>query len=205
MKLGIIKAEAMRLMHVDRELHEDNVDELSYDDNYSDLYNSVVGAINRCFGDLEMRRILPLGRVQLNDLTGKGRWRRFRYDQIPDLFEPVRLVVEADDYLDDDHPFFLEGDGSLRVDDFDPRSDYYLFYHKKIERITTATANNKEICLPDALVEAIPWYVMGDVYRADEIGEAGEARNFYEAMVAQYVDGLNVRRQGTVRTVYGGC
>ena len=203
MKLGEIKAEAMRLMHIDREVHEENVEELSFDDNYSDLYHGIPGAINRCFADLEGRRFLPLGRAELTEPSGEGRRRRFRYDGIEGLFEPERLAVEASGYYDDDHPFQYEEDGVICVNDFDASAKYFLFYHKAIPRITSASGPDTEIALPDALAVAIPLYIKGDVFAVDEPGEAGEARNFYEAAVARYAEWLRVRRQGAVQAVYG--
>lgn len=203
MKLGEIKVQALRLMHIDRPIHSGMVDDLAFDDNYSDLYNAIPEAVNRCLADLEGRRFLPLGREELTGAEGNGRHRRFRFDGIAGIFEPARLIVEAGTYYDDDHPFANEDEGVLRVDDFDASAKYFLLYHKQIPRITSASGPDTEIPLPDALAVAIPLYVKGDVFAVDEPGEAGEARNFYEAAVARYAEGLNVRCQGAVRTVYG--
>ena len=203
MKLGEIKAAAMRLMHVDRQIHAENVDELAYDENYSDLYNAMPDAINRCLADLEGRRFLPLGRAPLSVSERSGKGRRFYYDEITDLFEIDRLVVDSGSYYDDNHPFSYEEEGVIRVDEFDGFAVYGVLYHKKIPRITSASGPDTEISLPDALAIAIPYYVKGDVFVIDEPGEAGEARNFYEAAVARYADGVRVRQQGSVHTVYG--
>ena len=203
MKLGEIKVQAMRLMHIDRPIHADMVDELAYDDNYSDLYNGIPAAINRCFADLEARRFLPLGRAELTDSERSGRGRRFHYGGIEGLFEIARLVVDSGSYYDDNHPFSYEEEGVIRVEEFDSFAKYGVLYHKQIPRITDASGPDTEIALPDALAVAIPYYVKGDVFAVDEPSEAGEARNFYEATVAQYAEGLRVRQQGTVRTVYG--
>lgn len=203
MKLGEIKVQALRLMHIDRPIHSGMVDDLAFDDNYSDLYNAIPEAVNRCLADLEGRRFLPLGRAVLGESEQSGMGRRFRYDGIEDLFEIARLVVDSGAYYDANHPFSYEEEGVIRVEEFDSFATYNVLYHKKIPRITGASGPDTEIVLPDALALAIPYYVKSDVFCVDEPGEAGEARNFYEAAVARYTDGLRERQQGAVRAVYG--
>ncbi len=203
MKLGEIKAQAMRLVHIDREVNEQNVADLAYDPNYGTQYAAIPAAINRCLGDLELRRILPQGRVLLAGGTVRGGRCRFDTQALADdFFEVASVLKETDACFLRDHPYFIEG-GLLTLPQYDPGAEYYLLYHKRLARITDATEGDTELPLPEALAEAVPWFVVSEIQRVDEPGEAAEARNLYEAIVERYVDGLPEHRQGSVQTIYG--
>lgn len=203
MTLGDIKAAALQLMGFDEDVAADNVDDYIEDENWGPLIRPMWNAVNRCFADLETKRVLPLRRESLPAPTGKGTWRRFRYDEIPGLFEVARVVVETNYHVDDDHPFLLEDGGTLRVNDYDDSANYAVLYRPKLPRLTVNSGYDTEIPLPDALAEAVPYFVKSEVYRVDEADEAGEARNFYEAAVEQYAARAEIGHQGIVQAVYG--
>ena len=217
MTLGDVKAQALQMMGFDEYVDGDNVDDFAEDDNFGPLLRQMWSAVNRCFADLETKRVLPLQRASLPAATGKGTWRRFDYSGIGDLFEVVRLVMETNYSVDDDHPFLLEDGGTLRVNDYDDTANYAVLYRPKLKRLTAYTDNSTVIglpmgdtdnkpenaVLPDALAAAVPYFVKSEVHRFDEPDEAGEARNFYEAAVEQYASRAEISRQGAVQTVYG--
>ena len=203
MTLGDVKAQALQMMGFDEYVDANNVDDFAEDDNFGPLLRQVWSAVNRCFADLETKRVLPLQRASLPSPTGKGTWRRFDYSGISDLFEVVRLVMETNYGVDDDHPFLLEEGGTLRVNDYDDTANYVVLYRPKLKRLTAYTDNSTEIDLPEALAAAVPYFVKSEVHRFDEPDEAGEARNFYEAAVEQYASRAEISRQGAVQTVYG--
>lgn len=204
MTLKEIKVQSMLLMHMDAQIvYDADVAKLEWDANYGPLYAGMVPAINRCYADIEGRRILPQKRYQLTGGEGKGRWHRFSYAEAPNFFEIARLCVENGAYIDDDHPFVYEDDGVLRVDDFDEGAEYYLYYYPALPRVYETTKNSEMVPLPEQLARAVPWFVMSEIFRVDEPGEANDGRNHYEAMVEQYAQQLNVRRQGAVQTVFG--
>jgi hypothetical protein len=203
MTLGDIKAQALQMMGFDEYVDANNVDDFAEDDNFGPLLRQMWSAVNRCFADLETKRVLPLQRASLPSPTGKGTWRRFDYSGISDLFEVVRLVMETNYGVDDDHPFLLEAGGTLRVNDYDDSANYVVLYRPKLKRLTACTDNSTEIDLPEALAAAVPYFVKSEVHRFDEPDEAGEARNFYEAAVEQYASRAEISRQGAVQTVYG--
>lgn len=217
MTLGDVKAQALQMMGFDEYVDGDNVDDFAEDDNFGPLLRQMWSAVNRCFADLETKRVLPLKRASLPTPTGKGTWRRFDYSVIGDLFEVVRLVMETNYGVDDDHPFLLEEGGKLRVNDYDDTAKYVVLYRPKLKRLTAYTDNSTVIglpmgdtdnkpenaVLPDALAAAVPYFVKSEVHRFDEPDEAGEARNFYEAAVEQYASRAEISRQGAVQTVYG--
>ena len=203
MTLGEIKAEAMRLMHIDRDIDGNSVAQLAEDEDYAVLYSGIVGALNRAFSDLEARRILPLRRAVLNDPTVRGERAHFSLDAVADMFCPARLMVESVHYADDDHPYsYLPG--RITVEDYDKDAAYELLYYPSVARLTHTTPNSTEIDLPEALAAALPYYVKADVYRIDEPGEANDARNWYEAAVAQYAASLSCGVQGSVENVFEG-
>lgn len=217
MTLGDVKAQALQMMGFDEYVDANNVDDFAEDDNFGPLLRQVWSAVNRCFADLETKRVLPLRLDSLPAPTGKGTWRRFDYSGISDLFEVVRLVMETNYGVDDDHPFLLEEGGTLRVNDYDDTAIYAVLYRPKLKRLTANTDNSTVIglpmgdtdnkpenaVLPDALAAAVPYFVKSEVHRFDEPDEAGEARNFYEAAVEQYASRAEISRQGAVQTVYG--
>ena len=203
MTLGDVKAQALQMMGFDEYVDGDNVDDFAEDDNFGPLLRQMWSAVNRCFADLETKRVLPLKRASLPAPTGKGTWRRFDYSGIDDLFEVVRLVVKTNYGVDDDHPFLLEEGGTLRVNDYEDTANYVVLYRPKLGRLTADTDNSTEIDLPEALAAAVPYFVKSEVHRFDEPDEAGEARNFYEAAVEQYASRAEISRQGAVQTVYG--
>lgn len=204
MTLGDIKAQALQLMGFEEDVAADNVEDYAEDENWAPLLRQMWSAVNRCLTDLETKRVLPLRRDPLPAPTGRGTWRRFRYDEIEGLAEVVRLVVETNYSVDDDHPFLLEEGGTLRVNDYDDTANYAVLYRPALPRLTVNSGNDTVIPVPEVLAAAIPYFVKSEVYRVDEPAEAAEARNFYEAAVEQYAAGMEISRQGTVHTVYGG-
>ena len=205
MELREVKMQALRLMHADVQIvHDAEVAGLEWDSNYGPLYAAIPAAINRCYADLEARHVLPISRTELTGGEGKGRWHRFSYADLPVPVSAIaRLAVESGAYIDDDHPFVYEEEGILRVEDYDPAATYMLYYYPALPRVWDTTSNDTQMPLPDALAEAVPWFVMSEIFRVDEPGEANDGRNHYEAMVEQYAQQLNVRRQGAVQTVFG--
>lgn len=210
MTFGDVKAEALRLMGLDEPVNAENVDDYEEDESWAPLIRTMWGALNRCFADLESRRILPLHSKGLENGQGRGSWRTFYYgDEIgvigekPGVMEVARLVVEGDGYVDTDHPFLLDEVGYLRVMDYDPAATYKLLYRPRVPRLMPNSGNSTTIELPETLCEALAWFVKSEVYRLDEPAEAAEARNFYENAVAQYAALAEVSRQGTVQSVYG--
>ena len=220
MTLGEIKAEALRLMLVDRELDGESVGDLELDEDYGMLYTGTVGAINRALADLEARRILPLKRAVLGEpysmrprtvedagpYKGKavaGQAAYFLLDGIADLSLPARLAVMGENYVDEDCPYVFEA-GRLRVMRYDAGAVYELLYHPSLARVTHTTPNSTVLELPEVLAAALPYYVKADLYRADEPGEANDARNWYESAVAQYASLLHNGPQGSVVNVFEG-
>lgn len=204
MTLGEIKAEALRLMHIDTDVEEETVGNIEFDDNFGVLYSGIVGAVNRALSDLEARRILPLKRALLGEAQRLvGDVAEFPLDGIADLSLPARLTVIGEGYVVEDCPYTFEA-GRLRVMDYDKGAAYELLYHPSPARVKRDTPNSTEIALPEVLAAALPYYVKADVFRIDEPGEANDARNWYENAVAQYASLLHNGPQGSVINAFEG-
>lgn len=204
MTLREIKMQALRLMHANVQIVNDaDVEGLEFDSNYGPLYAGMPAAINRCFADIEARHILPPKRVLLTDGEVRGSRCRFSLEGIEDFSEVAYISCEKGEMLIEEHPFTYEEENVIRVDGYDESASYYLYYHRAIPRVWGTTKNSEEVPLPDALAVAVPWFVMSEIFRVDEPGEANDGRNHYEAAVEQYAALRRVRRQGAVKTVFG--
>lgn len=201
MTLGEIKIEALRLMHVneDQIIDEDNIFSLEETEQYRIYLVNMVGAINRCFLDLENKGVVPLKCLTLCPVGIKkceseecvceikkcGFGKHIRYDLralAEDFLAIDRLVYEnANGKYDGDAEYRVEGD-SLILPLFDcKKEEYRLYYHPRIARITQYTADSYEIDVPNHVAEYIPYFVKGELYSyTDEPAEAAEAHNIYE-------------------------
>ena len=202
MKLGEIKAEALRLRGMDVEVDAENVRDFEYDENYGILVTGMPGAINRCLADIESKRVLPLLRASVVPYEVRGERLRFEVGRVQG--EPVRLIAEDGELYEGNVPFVREDADTLLVLRGNADAIYTLLYRPRLTRVSADTAESKELDLPEAIAAAIPYYIKGDLYRHDEPGEASEARNWYEAALEQYAATVHEGVQGTVQTVYGG-
>lgn len=173
---------------------------------YRDYLLSMPGAINRCFADLEAKKVLPWARRRVGAAEGDdvgGGYRRVILSEVmPDCYELERVVCHrgygetVDMVLHED--VFIEGDELIL-----PGGDeYVLYYTPVLPRIDEATDLDAAVPLSPALAAAVPYYVKGELYRVEEPHEAAEAHNLYEQRVAQITPPVGQIR-GSVAMVYG--
>lgn len=208
MKLGEIKIEALKLMNacVDRDIGIEDLDEIINEEEFRDYMIAMPGAINRCFADLEEKRVLPLEAYILSAEQGEalGRFRRFLLpDIIPQFGDLERLTYLSADGYQGEASFHREGDEIL-IEDFDADGCYRLLYRPVIPPVTSFSDDAAELPIPDRIAVWIPQFIKGDLYRGDEPEEASAARNLYEQQMAQIAaaDMLKESRQRLVRSVY---
>jgi hypothetical protein len=79
---------------------------------------------------------------------------------------------------------FREGN-SIIIRDYDESGEYRVLYRPKIQRITSGTDEESEIDIPDNIACHIPYFIKGELFRVDEPDEAAEARNWFEAAMAE--------------------
>ncbi|MBE6656264.1 MAG: hypothetical protein E7609_05300 [Ruminococcaceae bacterium] len=204
MKLGEIKLESLKLMfaNVDIDLYLDRIEYYKQDETYRDYLVNMPGAINRCFASIEEKRVLPCKRHEI--VGGPMRSLVLRVDMdapVDDFLDLHRVVYENDrgDY-EADISFRREGNTIvLPAIGFGER--YVVLYHPTIPRITAATAEDTELPIPDGIAAHIPYFIKGDLFRADEPNEASEARNWYEAAMEAIVSKTE-GRSTSVKNIY---
>ncbi len=186
MRLGDIKIEALKIMfsNVYSNLSIEDLEDIREDNlNINDIeyLNGMPGAINRCFADLESRKILPERSYPLNKeyALASDYFLRWPLSGVPDFYDVSRIVKESGRIYSPSESYRREG-GTLVLPN-DKYSKYTLVYYPKIERITSATSNYYEPDIPDNIAAIIPYFIKAELYRDDEPNEAGEARNWYEA------------------------
>ena len=205
MRLGDIKAEALRLMFVNNDdmIKIEDLSDLAGIENYRTYLLNMNGSINRCFSAIERRKVLPLKEFQLNatDAVASGSFWRFDLSRlIPDYYDLERIVYECEDAYIGDLDYRREGN-VLVLQYFDREGTYRALYSPRIKRLNDLSGYLEELDIPDEISCLIPYFIKGDLYRDDEPNEASEARNWFE----QGLDELTLQRAekyGSVLTVF---
>ncbi len=207
MKLGDIKIEALKLMFADyvTDYRIEDIQSLIDDEVCNNYLVNMPGAINRAFSNLESRGVLPSRSIRLEPSLGNISGVFIRFDipkLIADFADVDRVIYENErGEYEGNYNYFREGDTIVLKAPSD--GEYYrLLYKPRIERITATTDDYSEPDIPEHISALIPYFIKGDLYRDDEPDEAGEARNFYEAGIAE----MAVREDGTqnsIKTIYG--
>jgi hypothetical protein len=204
LKLGDIKVEALRLMFMGgaMEIGVDQLLDYADDTTYGYYLSRMPGAINRAFSVIERRHVLPVKAVRLtSDCHGTA---RFDLKTLaPDLYDVARVSWLREGTYEPSADHHIEG-AELLVPAFDPDADYTLVYYPCIDRVSAGTDDEKEIELPDEIAEVIPYAIKGDLFCADNEGEADAARAFFEAALHEIALSHVHGSQGAVRTTYGG-
>ena len=200
MKLGEIKLEALKLMftNVDIDLYLENIEYYKQDEAYREYLVNMPGAINRCFANIEERRVLPCKRcTYVGKGDDRGTLRLFMSNFVEDFFDVHRIIYENDrgEYIPD-VDFRCEGD-VLVLSAIGEGERYVVLYHPALSRVTADLAEDEELPIPDSIAAHIPYYVKGDLFRADEPNEASEARNWYEAAM----DAIRAKTESKVTSV----
>ena len=208
MKLGEIKLEALKLMWANygEDIGIEQLDDLMDSDTYGSYLIAMTGSINRCFADLETRKILPMASIALPAPSVEQRGQTVAYDMralIGEYLSLERLVYESggQTYEDADIADRMIGD-LLCVPYFDTeREGYRVIYRPCLSRIYPYTDNETELPIPDRIAAFIPYWIKSELYREEEPNEAGEARNWYEAHVSAVLSD-SIRPCSGVRSVY---
>ena len=206
MKLGEIKMQALRLMFVQATAdHEsDDLSVLKSDEECKDYLANMPGAINRCLANLESRNVLPIKRAILSRFSGEVYGGCVRYELsaiLPDLFKVERVVWEREKGgYNSSVGYTGEGDTLLLAEIADGER-YIILYRPRVKRVTPLSDDATELDIPEHIAALIPYFIKGELYRIDEPDEAQEARNLYEAGLAEIVQ-ESCGVQSKVKTVY---
>ncbi len=201
MKLGEIKLQTLLMMNangmddiragagITAASIGEHISSLMQMEAYSDYLIAMPGAINRCFGELENRRVLaalPLMSVTLPIVTQTVGVSRYSISEnAPNLYEIERVAYSnaAGIYVRS-ADFIREGD-TLILPAIDPsRESYTLVYRRRINKIGAYSADGEELDVPESIAEFIPYYLKAELYREDEVNEAQAARAIWEQTVS---------------------
>ena len=205
MKLGEIKTEALKLMYTNgtQDIGAEDLEELKYNEDYADYLASMTGAINRCFADIERKRVLPVRRFKLSETNNENGFLRYWLDElIPDLFD-IERVVYSNAYGEYEPRADYHTEGRMLVlRNIDFKDEMYtVLYRPKLERIHSYSDDSSELNIPEEIAVAIPYFIKSELYMSDEPSEAEDARLKYETAMAS-IDENYSHRSGSVVSTY---
>lgn len=205
-----IRAETLRLMFadmdidVDIEQHDDlgsrvGLSLLENDENIGPFLKGMRSSINRALSFIEARGVLPDERMEIElDFSGA-----FPCFELPlRCYHPIRVARIDENGVCGNVAFERQG-ARIFISDADTGASYALIYKPRIDRILPGVCDFDEVKIPEGIASVIPYFVKGELFRDEEPGEAGEARNWFEQAISE----MMVRQDGeqrTVATVYGG-
>ena len=215
MTIGRIKIEALKLMYLNaRDIHEEDLDGLGADQNYSDFLSAMPGCINRALQDIVLRRILPIKVAVLNRQNDPSWVYGGAYFDIgtmlPDLYaiERIALVNAERNRYYGAVSYYHEGDGLVIPDYMTGGGDEYrLLYRPLLPEVSAETRNDFELPLPLPLASAIPYFIKAELYAADtssNLSEAQLARQAYETALSRYAEKAEGGHQTRIKNVFGG-
>lgn len=211
MKLKDIMIESLKLMFAsyDRDLALVSVDDLKADSAYRDYIYNMPPAINRAFAIIENKGVLrEIAKIYNSENT--ERWQNVSVpEEIPSADGVLGGCLTRIDYrvlhqgvrvaFSD---IIGRSDGNVLLPSVIGGEQYDVFYSPKIHRVTSETPENTDIPIPDELAALIPYYVKGELYREEDVGEADNARAWFTAGVNEIVS-REIKPTG-VSTVFGG-
>lgn len=203
MKIGDIKIEALRLMFAvsDGSMTAETLHEYEGMDTVGDYLAAMPGSINRCLSDISSRRILPEKRYELRLAEGQRLVSAYRFDlsKIEDFYDVSRVIAEGQNGYDGDYPFRMEGKTLVLLSP-DDGAAFTLLYYPKLA-LPAPYDNEMDLEIPDEIAAVIPYFLKGEIYREDEIGDAAEAMSWYEQRLAA-LDPHRTEKQTRVSSVY---
>lgn len=202
MKLGTVKAEALKLMNLtDKNIDAEDLEELQADPNCSDYLFKMNGAIQRGLDRIVNSGKMPSKSVVLENGEKVGSMHyRFDLTQIPDFSSVVRVTGEEWGEYKHSFPYQTESYGVILVRTSDSQADIRLIYRPKAPDIT-GLADTDELLIPDELARILPYYIKGDLYQEDEPSLADNAMLTFERLLAS-IDTKDHEHPAQIRTVY---
>ena len=207
MTLGDIKLQSLKLMFAGngKDIAAEDLDGLRDTEEYRDYLTGITGAVNRCFADLERKRVLPIRRFALRADVGDSMDAFTAFDLVSligDFFDIERITYMRGNAYDGNVAYFREGN-VIVIHDFDENAAYSVLYRPTIPRVMEWTSHDAEIGVPEGIAVCIPYFVKGELFRVDEPDEAAEARNWYEAAMVELAAGERTGGSETgVRSVF---
>ena len=212
MKLGEIKLEALMMIFPGEALNatEDNLAEvleiLKSDPNFSDYLAAMPGAINRCFGVLENKGVLPTMQVDMLLSQGeyRGPWYKYNLRAITTdcgAIERIAFVDHRDGTYCDNCDYRRESEDNILLP-FKHEGKYILIYTPRLPRVGLISSESTEILEGrDDIASLIPYFVKSELLYAEHPDDAKLARQLFEEGLHSLVSHKE-GHQSKVETVY---
>ncbi len=190
MKLGEIKLEALMMIYpgevfnVDIDNLESAMVALKGDPNFADYLANMPGIINRCFGVLEQREVLPTKQAELSLAQGEnlGPYLRYRINERIEDLRAIEKVIYADgESYEDMCDYRRESQYSILVP-FKKQGRYIFVYTPKIPRISVLTSESTEILEGrEDIASLIPYFVKAELLVTEHPDDSQMARSLFES------------------------
>ena len=187
MTVADIKIQTLKLMGINNaDISPVILPELYSDENYKDYLSYMPPAITRAMNRIKMAGVIPQKSYSLDSLDDNKHIAKYELGVlIPDFSKLRRVVVESANGYCGNYPYTFEGTNVVLFNLHKGNTVTFL-YEPKMPVITSVTADETEIPLPDELAAIIPYSVKADIYELDEPELATQARNIFEGMLAEY-------------------
>lgn len=211
MKLGEIKLEALTMIYPGEVFNviEDNLEEtlnvIKSDPNFSDYFASMPGIINRCFGILENKGVLPTEQREVIVDRQTPSMQRFNLRELVSNYRMLDRVAfegkNGESYASTCE-FTRESDGVI-VLPWMGEGKYIFIYTPKIPRVNLLSPETTDI-LPftDDIASLIPYFIKSELLYTEHPDDAKLSRSLFEQALANLLSHKE-NYQGTVETIYG--
>ncbi len=187
MKLGEIKMQALSLMYPDEVIRYDESDDgeicdavyrLKNNPNFEGVLESCVGAINRAFAHIESLGLSTKKCVDLAlstlERSGDG---RVKIPTERDLYSVERVLCHKNGKS---YACGFELIDGVIYADYMSKGVYTVVYKTKIARVKRTTSDTYQVELPFGICDAIPYFVMAELFSGESEERAQEARRIFD-------------------------
>ena len=210
MKLGEIKLEALMMIFPSEAFNvtEENISEAlevrKGDSNYADYLAAMPGIINRCFGLLENKGVLPTKQVELTvDGTEREMVRCDLKALIPDygILERVAFEGAGGTGYTSECDYMRESADMILLP-YMGKGKFILIYTPRLSRVSLISSEGTEVLQGrDDIASLIPYYIKSELRYTEDPEDSKLARQLFEdglKGLASHKEG----HQGKVETVY---
>ena len=207
MNIEQIKKEALRMMlAAGREIDGVSVSSLEGSAASGRYLAAMTGAIGRCLADLERRHAIRplLWEVEADAWVHTAATSRLRLSLREDLYAVLSVSLEGERGYVGDASYATEGEWMV-LERLSEGATVRVLYAPRAPRVERYDNAMELSFLHESVASLIPYFIKGELFREEDPAEAGEARNFYESGVEDYLARMavgGVLGGGRVCTVY---
>ena len=188
MTVAEIKIQTLKLMEINKaDISLENYPSLKEDENYKEYLSRMPASITRAMNRIKTSGAVPDKSYSYPERDKSALFAEYEPNtDIPDFSKLKRVALKTQYGYASSVPFMFEGTKVI-VPNVKQGCVVTFIYEPKMPVITPITDDlNTEIPLPEELCSIIPYFVKADVFEQDEPALATQARNIFEAMLAEY-------------------